>query len=144
MNMETIKKPLIYFLIQMVWLIICIGLAQNIEYIGAILIYFIISGIIHTISFYHIVFPNDKAIKDKEPELYAEVENKVRQIKVLQIPLHGPEANAASWLIFNDGTKKYPSIRPQIIEYLSYMVFNLLQVFLVFSILIFSLFNKVI
>lgn len=127
--MKTIKKPLIYFLIWAACTAILLVFGHG--HIASVIIFMIISLLIHTIAYYHIIFSNDEAIKEKEPELYAELENKVRQI-----PIHGPEINAASCLLFSGRAKNYPTIRTQVIEFLAYTVFSLLLTFTVFGVLI--------
>lgn len=122
--MKAIKKPLIYFLIWATWLVICLGLRQNMVRFGATIMYMIISVIINFISYYHITFASDKAIKEKEPELYARLENEHKKF-----PLHRPEVDAASYLLFSGKAKNYPSIRPQIIEYLAHAVFSFFMIF---------------
>ena len=128
--MKAIKKPLIYFIIWATCTVVFLGLGHG--HIASTITYLIVSVFINFISHYHIVLPSDKAIKEKEPELYAELENKQRQI-----PFHGPELNAAAYLLFSGRAKNYPSIRPQIIEYIVYTVFCSVSIITVISVLVF-------
>lgn len=132
--MKAIKRPLIYFLIWVLWTLICLSLSRNVNGFGVTLMYAIIGMILYVIAYYHIGLSSNRIVKEKEPELYEEIRSRVKENFVLPITVTEHEFSAAMMVILYGKVREYPSIRPQIIEYIASVAAMLIGVLIFFAV----------
>ncbi|MCH5188334.1 MAG: hypothetical protein J1F63_08005 [Oscillospiraceae bacterium] len=130
--MKAIKRPLIYFLIWVLWTFICISLSRNEDGYAVVFLYATIGFALFLISHYHIRLSSNREIMEKEPELYEEIRSKIKENFVIPPMIASHDFSAAMMAIYYGKVREYPSIRPQVIEYKVSMAARLLA-FLIFA-----------
>ena len=130
--MKAIKRPLIYFLIWVLWTFICISLSRNADGFGMIIPYATSGIVLLQISHYHIRLSSNGEISETEPELYEEIRSKVKENMGLPVKFTDRDFSAAMMAIHYGKVREYPSIRPQVIEYKASMAAKLLA-FVIFA-----------
>lgn len=129
--MKAIKRPLIYFIIWILWTLMCLSLSRSADGFGVTFLYAIVGMVLSLISRYHIGLSSNRIVKEKEPELYEEIRGKVKENLGLPITVTEHDFSAAMMVIYYGKVREYPSIRPQIIEYIA-SVAAMLLAFVIF------------